>query len=75
MSVRRLHNPGKREREAGKRHRRALIFSSYATDEGAVTETLKLGRKHFRRWSRNLHLGCGRYPKSRSRKGAEEISA
>jgi hypothetical protein len=73
MSVRRLHNPGKREREAGKRHRRAFIHSSY--DGGAVTETLKLGRKHFRRWSRSLHLGCGRYPKSRSRKGVEEISA
>ena len=38
-------NPGRREREAGKRHRRGSVIS-------AATEwkPLKLGRKHFGRW-------------------------
>lgn len=44
-------NPGKREREAGKRHRRACVWT---TDMGAATKPLKLGRKHsmrhMRRW-------------------------
>lgn len=46
MSYRRQHL-GKREREAGKRHRRAIVCYF----NGAEWETLKLGRGHFRRWS------------------------
>lgn len=38
-------NPGRREREAGKRHRRARVFT------GTLPGWLKLGRKHFRRWT------------------------
>ena len=61
---RRADNPGKREREAGKRHRRAWVvvkgnvtivadhsfFTTYPP--GAEAVPLKLGRKHFRRWTR-----------------------
>ena len=62
---RRSANPGRREREAGKRHRRAWVveydgggatcagfryFLSYPPGAGAVP--LKLGRKHYRRWCR-----------------------
>ena len=36
-------NPGKREREARKRHRRALLW------QGAEVVPLKLGRKHLHR--------------------------
>jgi hypothetical protein len=42
--ARRTTNPGRREREARKRHGRARVYA------GAETEPLKLGRKHFRRW-------------------------
>ena len=37
---------GKREREARKRHRRALCWSS---DWGAGSKSLKLGHKHIRK--------------------------
>ncbi len=46
MSLR-YSNPGKHEREARKRHRRARVWSSHM---GAEAEPLKLGRKHFQRW-------------------------
>lgn len=38
-------NPGRRAREAGKRRRRARVWS------GTLPGWLKLGRKHFRRWT------------------------
>ena len=47
--ARRHENPGKREREAGKRHRRALV--GYYGPEGSVAVPLKLGKRHLRRWS------------------------
>jgi len=62
---RKPNNPGKREREARKRHRRAWVVESgnvtlvmnhsYFTryPPGAEAVPLKLGRKHFRRWTRN----------------------
>ena len=40
---------GKREREAGKRHRRALAWFS---GMGAELAPLKLGANHFRRYIR-----------------------
>ena len=46
MTMRRSKNEGKREREAGKRHRRGSI--SYH-DEAAGWVTLKLGHRHMRR--------------------------
>ena len=49
MYERRHSNPGKRERKAGKRHRRAVIFSY----DGAVAVRLKFGRSHGGRvWRR-----------------------
>ena len=66
MSLERIaDNPGRREREARKRHRRAWVvkrknvtivanhsyFQSYPLGTEAVP--LKLGRKHFRRWTRD----------------------
>mgnify|MGYP003396295556 CR=1 FL=1 len=49
MYQRRHGNPGRREREAGKRHRRGI---SYFTMAGAAGwTTLKLGRKH---WTRRM---------------------
>ena len=62
---RRANNPGRREREARKRHRRAWVVKkgnvtlvanhSYFTTypPGAEAVPLKLGRKHFGRWTRN----------------------
>ena len=51
-------NPGKREREAGKRHRRARVWSG---DMGAEAVPLKLGRKHFLRWlKRSLEVADNR---------------
>ena len=44
--IRRTANPGKREREARKRHRRAVLWY---TRDGAVVGPLKLGRKHLLR--------------------------
>ncbi len=44
---RRTDNPGKREREARKRPRRARCWSQEA---GAEAVPLKLGRKHLQRW-------------------------
>ena len=38
-------SPGRREREAGKRHRRARVLT------GTLPGWLKLGREHFRRWT------------------------
>lgn len=46
---RRTTNPGKREREARKRRRRARVWCS---SMGAEAAPLKLGRKHFRGWVR-----------------------
>jgi len=66
MSLERLaNNPGRREREARKRHRRAWVvergnftmvcnhsyFQSYPL--GAEAVPLKLGRKHYRRWTKD----------------------
>ena len=45
----RRSNPGKREREAKKRHRRGLCWSN---SRPAESEPLKLGRKHTLRWIR-----------------------
>ena len=48
---RRTTNPGRREREARKRHRRAAIWSQ------SQDRWLKLGHKHMQRWAkRNLFL-------------------
>lgn len=44
----RYRNPGKRERQAGKRHRRARVFSNWE-DVGALHGGLKVGPKHLRR--------------------------
>lgn len=49
MTARRSGNPGRQEREAGKRHRRARVWSS---DMGAGIAPLKLGRKHLNRYFR-----------------------
>ena len=66
MSLERTaNNPGRREREARKRHRRAWVvergnvtmvanhsyFQSYPP--GAEAVPLKLGRKHYRRWTKD----------------------
>jgi hypothetical protein len=49
MSSQRRHaNPGKRERQARKRHRRALYW------EGAAAVPLKVGSKRSRRIWRNF---------------------
>lgn len=55
MSESRRHqNPGKRERQARKRHRRAVHWSSV---DGAVHGPLKVGSKHLgRTWSRILGI-------------------
>lgn len=64
---RRFKNPGRREREAGKRHRRAWVleegnctvnanhsyFLRWPPENGG--KPLRLGRKHFSRWMRR-HL-------------------
>lgn len=47
MTLRRWGNPGKREREARKRRRRAKV-----TTFGTVAVTLKLGLKHLTRFYR-----------------------
>lgn len=44
------HNPGKRERQARKRHRRAILY--IIVGGGAVCGPLKVGRKHSLRRSR-----------------------
>ena len=49
--ARRHENPGKREREAGKRHRRGQIGGIFYHLSAEWT-TLKLGHKHFRRLAR-----------------------
>ena len=48
MTLRRTTNPGKREREARKRHRRARYWSSRLM--GAEAAPLKLGRRKADRW-------------------------
>ena len=53
MTARRNGNPGRQEREAGKRHRRARIWNS---DMGAESEPLKLGRKHLSRYYRHRNF-------------------
>lgn len=53
MTARRNGNPGRQEREAGKRHRRARIWSS---DMGAGVAPLKLGRKHLSRYYRRRNV-------------------
>lgn len=50
MNMRRSTNDGKREREAGKRHRRVVMHTWKTNVHGeTVAVTLKLGRKHSRR--------------------------
>ena len=44
--LRRIRNPGKRERLAGKRYRRASVWCS---NWGAETSPLKRGSRHFMR--------------------------
>ena len=46
MSLRRSTNPGKHERAARKRHRRASLWCG---KWGAAAEPLRLGREHYRR--------------------------
>lgn len=48
MSYKRQH-PGRREREAGKRHRRTIVTFW----DGSKWVSLKLGRRHSSRWSRH----------------------
>jgi hypothetical protein len=48
---------GKREREAGKRHRRARIWLG---QWGAEAAPLKLGRKHMSRLSKHLFVADSR---------------
>lgn len=43
---------GLRERQAGKRHRRARVWCS---SMGAGVSPLKVGHKHFSRWSRLMN--------------------
>ena len=62
MTARRSYNPGKREREARKRHRRARVWSS---NMGADAEPLKLGRKHIRCWIRHQSLAVADAEKTR----------
>ena len=69
MTARRHDNPGKREREAGKRHRRARIWSS---SMGADTAPLKLGSEHLRRWCRRCTLAVADAEKLAN--GVEESS-
>ena len=59
---RRTTNPGKREREARKRHRRGPTWTS-------MTGWLKLGRKHSSRFYRALHLSVADAEKP----GAERV--
>ncbi len=49
MTARRNGNPGRAEREAGKRHRRARV-SFFGKGTGIIT--LKLGSKHLSRYFR-----------------------
>lgn len=42
---------GMRERQAGKRHRRARVWHS---SMGAEVDSLRVGRKHFSRWLRSI---------------------
>jgi hypothetical protein len=58
--MRRFANPGKREREAGKRHRRGQIYSA------AMTDWLKLGHKHFSRSIRSSLLSVADSRNARS---------
>ena len=53
MTARRNGNPGRQEREAGKRHRRARVWNS---DMGAGAIPLKLGRKHLSRYYRRRNV-------------------
>jgi hypothetical protein len=53
MTRRRSGNPGRQEREAGKRHRRARVWNS---GMGAEVEPLKLGRKHLSRYYRRSYV-------------------
>jgi hypothetical protein len=46
----RRNNPGKRERLAGKRHRRGMIVSGFGMPPGSAP--LKVGSRHFGRWIR-----------------------
>ena len=47
--MKRHDNAGKREREARKRHRRAVVVT---WPDGTEAVRLKLGRKHMQRWWR-----------------------
>ena len=59
-SIRRHANPGRREREARKRHRRARVWF-YDHNVGAMVGPLKLGRKHhLRRMVRILAVADSR---------------
>ena len=50
MYDRRHSNPGKREREAGKRHRRGSV--SFRAPDAAEWTTLKLGHNYWKRYFR-----------------------
>jgi hypothetical protein len=66
--MKRSNNPGKRERQAGKRHRRALVWSSLM---GSDVAPLKVGRSHSGRWMRKL-LTVADSRKVKLAKGIEE---
>lgn len=60
-------NPGKRERVARKRSKRARVWSF---SMGAEAVPLKLGRKHFQRWlNRNLAVADSRKVRGTARAG------
>jgi hypothetical protein len=59
-------NPGKREREAGKRHRRGGVGLRNSATEWKL---LKLGQKHFMRWlSRSMCVADSRKQEAKTAK-------
>ena len=68
MTARRRGNPGRQEREAGKRHRRGLLV----TQQAAEWVTLKLGSKHLIRYFRRRNAMAVAESEKRA-KGAPEI--
>jgi hypothetical protein len=62
MSSERRHaNPGKKERQARKRHRRGSVWVS---TWGSGTAPLKAGRKHMSRIDRKLFMAVANVEKS-----------
>jgi hypothetical protein len=67
--MRRIVNPGKREREARKRHRRGQVFMA------PMTDWLKLGHKHFSRFIGSSHLTVADAEKPGTGKSVMSLSA